>query len=139
MTLNGTVDIGSIVNNNTYHTNYGVSMTHIINGMAGNGESHVVLGQNESAAPITAKLDQRNYGFSKLRVINSTAITFSFIQGNDGSINDELTLIKKLPFHDCTCTRIMASSTKAYWSFGLQRLISYIASLQVPPEYWFWH
>jgi hypothetical protein len=92
---NSFIDSASIVNNNTYYTNPGVSMTHIINGMAGNIESHSTLDAGESTLNITAVLDFQHYGFSKLRVVNETAIVFSFVQGGDGSIGDELTLLKR--------------------------------------------
>ncbi|KAF2095888.1 acid phosphatase AphA [Rhizodiscina lignyota] len=95
MTVNGSVDTSSIKTDNIYYTNPTVSMTHIINGMAGNSESHVVLSANQSIARITAKLDQRHYGFNKLRVINSTALSFTFIQGSDGSVGDEVTILKR--------------------------------------------
>lgn len=36
LTIDGTIDQASVVSHNTYHTNPGKSMTHIINGMAGN-------------------------------------------------------------------------------------------------------
>ncbi|TVY73422.1 Acid phosphatase [Lachnellula suecica] len=91
---NGTIDSPSIVNNNTYYTNPGVSMTHLINGMAGNVESHSTLGTGDDVLPITSVLDFQNYGFNKLRVINATAISFSFVKGSDGSVEDELTLLK---------------------------------------------
>jgi hypothetical protein len=51
---NGTIDVNSVVNDNTYYTNPGVSMTHIINGMAGNIESHSTLDAGQSPANITA-------------------------------------------------------------------------------------
>lgn len=70
-------------------------MTHIINGMAGNIESHSTLDPGASPLNITAVLDFEHYGFSKLHVINSTAVTFSFIEGADGSVGDVLTLLKK--------------------------------------------
>ena len=91
--MNGTIDKSSIVNSNTYQTNAGVSMTHIINGMAGNIESHSEL----DGAPIlniTAVLNTTQYGYNKLTVFNSTAIKFQFILGADGSVSDELILLK---------------------------------------------
>ena len=95
LTSNGTIDSSSIVNNNTYMTNPGKSLTHIINGMAGNIESHSTLDAGESTLPITAVLDFEHYGFSKLRFINESALAFSFIMGGDGSIGDELLLLKR--------------------------------------------
>jgi hypothetical protein len=95
LTANGTIDSSSIVNNNTYLTNPGTSLTHIINGMAGNIESHSTLDAGESTLPITAYLDFEHYGFSKLRFINESALAFSFIMGADGSVDDELLLLKR--------------------------------------------
>jgi len=90
---NSTIDKASIINNNTYHTNPGVSMTHLINGMAGNIESHSTL--SGGILNITAVLDQTHYGFSKLTVLNSTALKWSFVRGDGGIIGDELMLLKK--------------------------------------------
>jgi hypothetical protein len=97
MGANSTIDMGSVAkgDNNTYYTNPGVSMTHIINGMAGNVESHTALDEGESLANITAVLDDQNYGFSKLSVINKNELKWQFIRGVDGAVGDELTLIKK--------------------------------------------
>ncbi|RFU33816.1 hypothetical protein B7463_g2499, partial [Scytalidium lignicola] len=91
---NGTIDTGSIIDNNTYYTNSGKSITHIVNGMAGNIESHSTLSEDEGILNITATLDQIHYGFSKLNVINSTALKWTFIRGEDGSVGDELLLLK---------------------------------------------
>jgi hypothetical protein len=110
MAANGSIDTSSIADKNTYLSNPGVSMTHLVHGMAGNGESHVVLGQSllggktpNVTNDFTAVLDQEHYGFSKLRVINATAITFSFIQGEDGKTNDELTILKRPSSAPSTC------------------------------------
>lgn len=93
--VNGTIDSSSVVDNQTYYTNAGTSMTHIINGMAGNIESHSFLDAGESVLNITQVLDQTHYGFSKLSVVNETVLKLAFVRGDDGSIGDELTLIKK--------------------------------------------
>jgi hypothetical protein len=95
MSSTGSIDAASIVNNNTYYTNPGTSMTHIINGMAGNVESHSLLDNGESTLNITAVLDFQHYGFNKLKVFNSTVLSMTFIKGDDGSVGDEVTLIKK--------------------------------------------
>ncbi|RMZ84776.1 hypothetical protein DV737_g889, partial [Chaetothyriales sp. CBS 132003] len=97
MGANGTIDSASIVNNNTYTTNPGTSMTHIINGMAGNIESHSFLDSDETISNITAVLDQEHYGFSKLTVLNATALKWEFVRGDGGppAIGDELILLKK--------------------------------------------
>jgi hypothetical protein len=91
---NGTIDASSIVNNNTYYTGTGKSLTHIINGMAGNIESHSTLG----SAPllnITTVLNQKDYGFSKLTFHNATAATWQFVKGDGTGFGDELTMLKK--------------------------------------------
>ena len=89
---NGTIDTASIVNNNTYKTNPGKSMTHIVNGMAGNIESHSTLAANKTLN-ITNILDQTHYGFSRLTVLSGTELKWEFVQG-DGPIGDTFTLIK---------------------------------------------
>jgi hypothetical protein len=110
--VNGTIDTASIVNNNTYYTNGGVSMAHIINGMAGNIESHSEL--SGGILNITAVLDTKHYGFSKLTVFNATALRFQFVLGNDGSIGDELVLLKPSHSNSTTSsTTKMTSSTSA--------------------------
>ncbi len=121
MTVNGSIDTASIKSDNVYYTNPTVSMTHIINGMAGNGESHVILGADQSIAPITAKLDQRHYGFNKLRVINSTAVSFTFIQGNDGSVGDEVTILKR--------TASFSHMSPNDHGYSWQHVIAYVSSL----------
>lgn len=91
---NGTIDVASIVNNNTYTTNAGKSMTHIINGMAGNIESHSEFSSGQGLTNITAVLNTKEYGFSKLTVVNSTALKWEYIRGSDGSVGDKLWLVK---------------------------------------------
>jgi len=91
---NSTIDTASILNNNTYRTNPGVSMTHIVNGMAGNIESHSSINAS-NILNITAVLNQYNYGFSKLTFHNATHLTSQYIKGVDGSVGDEVTVIKK--------------------------------------------
>ncbi|KAL4971748.1 Iron/zinc purple acid phosphatase-like protein C-domain-containing protein [Aspergillus desertorum] len=94
MTANGTVDSSSVVNNHTYTTNSGRSMTHIVNGTAGNIESHSRFDEGEGLTEITAKLDRTHFGFSKLTVVNETAVTWEFIKGDVGATGDWLTLVK---------------------------------------------
>lgn len=93
MGRNGTIDRQAIVDDHTYVANPGKSMTHIINGMAGNIESHSTLPEDE-ILDISAVVDQENYGFNKLTVHNATALTWTFVRG-DGGVRDQLTLIKK--------------------------------------------
>lgn len=92
---NGDIDTGSIIDNTTFTTNPGVSMTHITNGAAGNIESHSTLSAGEPILNITAVLDQVNYGFGKLAIVNATQLTWNYIKASDGSIGDHLTLNKK--------------------------------------------
>lgn len=91
---NGTIDKASVINNNTYWTNPGVSMAHIINGAAGNIESHSTLG-SDPLLNITTYLDQTNYGFGGLTIHNATALSWSYIHGSDGTEGDKLTLLKR--------------------------------------------
>ncbi|KAJ6113302.1 Metallo-dependent phosphatase-like protein [Penicillium sp. IBT 18751x] len=91
---NSKIDTASVINNNTYQTNAGKSMTHIINGMAGNIESHSEFSTGESLTNITAVLNKSEYGFSKMTVVNSTALKWEYVRGNDGSVGDYLWLVK---------------------------------------------
>ncbi|KAE8356387.1 acid phosphatase AphA [Aspergillus coremiiformis] len=91
---NGTIDQAAIVNKNTYYTNPGKSITHIVNGMAGNIESHSELSAGQGLENITAVLDTVHYGFSKLTVVNEKTAKWEFIRGDDGTIGDSLTLLK---------------------------------------------
>ncbi|OBT80077.1 hypothetical protein VF21_01118 [Pseudogymnoascus sp. 05NY08] len=118
LTSTGAVDSDSVINQNTYRTNPGVSMTHIINGMAGNIESHSIL--SGKIQPKTAVLDMTHYGFNKLTFFNSTAMKFAFVLGKDGSIADEVTLLK--PNADVSSTSTSASATAT--TSGLTTLTS---------------
>jgi hypothetical protein len=95
--VNQTIDTSSVLDNNTYVVNPGKSMTHIINGMAGNIESHSTLAANASPLNITAVLDQLHYGFSNINIVDANTLKWSFIKGDDGSVGDTLTLLKKKP------------------------------------------
>lgn len=92
---NGTIDRASVVNNHTYTTNPGKSITYVTNGMAGNIESHSTLSAGAPVLNITAVLDMQHYGFSKLAVHNASAVTWTFVKGDDGTAGDQLTLLKK--------------------------------------------
>ena len=85
-------------------------MTHIINGMAGNIESHSTLDAGQSTLPITAVLDFEHYGFNKVQFINETAMSFSFIQGGDGTVGDKLTLLKREPTSSASSSSTSPSS-----------------------------
>lgn len=91
---NGTIDSASIINNNTYRTNEGTSMAHVINGMAGNLESHSEFSSGQGLTNLTAFLDTTHYGFSKLTIKDASTLQWTFIRGDDGSVGDHLTLVK---------------------------------------------
>jgi acid phosphatase len=93
MGRNGTVDHSAVRDNHTYIAQPG-SITHLINGAAGNLESHSILRNGETQLPITAALDTTNYGFNKLTVFNATACLWEFVRGSDGSIGDWVYLVK---------------------------------------------
>lgn len=82
-------------------------MTHLINGAAGNIESHSTLG-SDPLLDITAFLDQTNFGFGGLTIHNATALSWSYIRGVDGAKGDQLTLLKSE-----TSTGTCASSTSS--------------------------
>ncbi|KAJ6151267.1 hypothetical protein N7470_007861 [Penicillium chermesinum] len=95
MGRNGTLDTHSIVDKNTYRANPGKSITHIVNGMAGNIESHSEFSAGQGLnTNITAVLNQKEYGFSKLTVANATALKWEYIRGSDGKAGDSLWLLK---------------------------------------------
>jgi hypothetical protein len=54
-----------------------------------------VLSGNETKLNITNVLNQRDYGFSKLTVHDAKKVTWQFIKGEDGSLGDQFTLLKK--------------------------------------------
>ena len=76
-------------------TNPGTSLVHVINGQAGNLESHSFLDADEPIKNITNVLDQEHYGFSKLTALNATALKWEFIRGDGAGVGDTLTLLKK--------------------------------------------
>lgn len=114
---NGTIDQGSVVNHNTYYTNEGKSMTHLINGMAGNIESHSTIPLNQTLN-ITEVLNQADYGFSKLKIVNETLLTWDFVKGADGSIGDSLTLIKRGTVSSTTSSSGTSTATSTATSTG---------------------
>lgn len=91
---NGTIDTGSVVDNNTYYTNPGKSITHIINGAAGMIESHSTL-DGDAIAAFTTFLDDEHYGFGRLSVESEKVLSWTWVKGDDGSVGDTLTLKKK--------------------------------------------
>ncbi|UKZ81560.1 hypothetical protein TrVFT333_009332 [Trichoderma virens FT-333] len=130
---NGTIDEASVINNNTYWTNPGVSMAHIINGAAGNIESHSTLG-SDPLLNITTYLDQTNFGFGGLTVHNATALSWSYIHGSDGSKGDELTLLKRDSKGTCgsssssSAATSVATATSASQSAGATTITEVVTS-----------
>lgn len=61
--------------------------------MCRNIESHSTINPNDVQS-ITAFLNQYNYGYGQLTVYNSTTLGWNWIMGEDGSVGDQLTLIK---------------------------------------------
>jgi hypothetical protein len=114
LTINGTIDSESVVDNNTYYVNPGKSFPHITNGAAGNVQSHDILG-SDPLLNITAFLDQFHYGLIRANVHNETALTLKYIFADDGSVGDELTLLKKsdAPGVGGTCSSATSSSASA--------------------------
>ncbi|KAJ4388038.1 hypothetical protein N0V93_008643 [Gnomoniopsis smithogilvyi] len=91
---NGTIDTASVVDNNTYYTNPGKSITHIINGAAGMIESHSTL-DGDAVAAYTTFLDDEHYGFGRLTVESEKTLSWTWVKGDDGSVGDTLTLKKR--------------------------------------------
>lgn len=48
---------------------------------------------------ITAILNTKDYGFSRLTVHNATALSWEFIRGSDGEVGDKLTILKRESYH----------------------------------------
>ncbi|KAJ6110923.1 hypothetical protein N7486_003158 [Penicillium sp. IBT 16267x] len=92
MGKNSTIDYSSMKNNNTYYTNPGVSMALVVNGMAGNIESHSVL-YPDPQLPLTQVLNEIDYGFSTISVTREK-LEWKFIKADDDSLGDSWTLLK---------------------------------------------
>lgn len=69
-----------IINNNTYKTGTGSSLTTLVNGMAGNIESHSQIDPKD-IVDYTAVLNQYDFGFSTLTIHNDTHATWNYIKG----------------------------------------------------------
>ena len=95
MANNGTIVWDSVINDNTYHVGDGKSIAHLVNGQAGNIESHSTLTPKEPVLNLTNVLNYADYGFSKLTVVNETLATWEFIKGADGSVGDTLYMTKR--------------------------------------------
>ncbi|KAF5633554.1 acid phosphatase [Fusarium sp. NRRL 25303] len=92
------VDNRAIKNDSEKHGVYkvrpGHSMVHLINGAAGNIESHATINKSLPIPDITAHRNITSFGFSKLTVFNASTLSWKFIQGHDGKVGDELTVLK---------------------------------------------
>lgn len=91
MSANLSIDTSSIIDRNTYQTNTGVSMKHLVNGMAGNIESHSTLGSHP-VLDITNTLNMKDFGFSTLTVHNASTLSWAFIKGDGSGLGDTSTL-----------------------------------------------
>ncbi len=89
----GEVQHAAVRDNHTYAATAG-SMVHIINGGAGNMESHSQLKPGQAPANITALLDNEHYGFGRLTVHNSSVLGWQYVHGDDGSVGDWLWVVK---------------------------------------------
>ncbi|KAI6753886.1 hypothetical protein HG530_013062 [Fusarium avenaceum] len=107
---NCAIDDAAILNNNTYKVNPGNSMVHLINGAAGNIESHSTT--SKKPANITAFRDLTSFGFSKLTVHNATTVSWEFIKGEDGLPGDTLT-VQKDPSSTCEAFDSSGSSASS--------------------------
>ena len=76
-------------------TGTGKALTHVINGMAGNIESHSILEPDQPVLNITNVLNYVDYGFSKLHVINETMARWEYIKGDSGIVGDALVMVKQ--------------------------------------------
>lgn len=93
LTINGTNHTGAIIDKNTYRSDTGKTLITLVNGMAGNIESHSTL-EGAPVLNVTAVLNYRDYGFSKLTFHNATTATWRYIKGSNGEVGDELTVIR---------------------------------------------
>ncbi|KAJ6088418.1 acid phosphatase AphA [Penicillium sp. IBT 16267x] len=93
MGKNSTIVYDSMMDNSTYYANPGVSMVHIVNGMAGNIESHSVLSP-DPRLPLTQVLNEIDYGFSKM-TITPEKLQWYFVKADGEGYGDEFTLLKK--------------------------------------------
>ncbi|RGP78879.1 acid phosphatase [Fusarium longipes] len=109
------VDGPSVVKENIYRVNPGHSMVHLINGAAGNIESHSTINMSQAIPNITAHRNLTSFGFSKLTVFNATNLSWQFIQGHDGLVGDELTVLKD-PSLTCKGYKSYSSSSSSYLS-----------------------
>lgn len=65
-------------------------IVHLVNGAAGNVEGH----SHDTPQPYTALIDDTDFGYSKLSVLNRTAIQWQFFRATDNSLGDNIVIIK---------------------------------------------
>lgn len=108
---NGKIDQKSVKDDNTVFINEGQSITHIVNGMAGNVEnhSHLPKGQN-SPLDIVAMHDETNFGFSKLTVFNESVAYSEFVGGEEGTVLDYVWFIRSSDNEDNSSATTRSSS-----------------------------
>ncbi|KAK9463200.1 acid phosphatase [Lipomyces oligophaga] len=95
MAADGVVDDAAYIDYHTYRTKNGTSMAHVVNGMAGNIENHSTLGTRLN---ISLVLNNEDYGFSKLKIVNSTAMYWEYVMGTNGTIGDYLWLVHDVDY-----------------------------------------
>lgn len=108
-------------------------MTHIINGAAGNIESHSTL-DSDPLLDITTYLDQTNFGFGALTVHNATALSWNYVHGSDGSVGDKVTLLKKDTKGTCGSSGGSSSSSSAATSVAVTTSASQSAGVMTVTE-----
>lgn len=91
---NSVINHAAVVNNNTYITGNGTSMVHICNGFAGNIEYASTINASLINTTLTYYLNQVNYGLSRIQVINSTTLLYQYIIGSNGTVGDQVYLVK---------------------------------------------
>lgn len=128
LTSEGKVDHQSVKDNNTYIMNKGTSITHIVNGMAGNVENHSKLKSGESLGEKIAVHDQTHFGFSKLTVYNESVAYSEFIGGENGDILDHIWLIK--PSNDTPNGSNGSNASSSVYSNNKIHLSSVVSSTQ---------
>jgi len=64
---------------------------YIVNGCAGNIENH---SQGDFDPSISAFLNDKDYGFGKLSLANSSALNWQWFRATDGAMADQVTIIK---------------------------------------------
>jgi len=64
---------------------------YFVNGAAGNVEGHTT----GKAKPMTAYVDDKDYGYSRATVYNSTTLLWQFFHASDNTLGDQVTIYKE--------------------------------------------